>query len=134
MVTRWFFDVGGGSEYEFPRNPDRYGGDTFWVYESVSTEIDMVNANLPSIQLLGFRGSRRILRFTAITGTMLRKLQDFYLANVAIENCRDHLYPTSPEFDCVIEGFVPTVHPSSGNFPGSGEDTYDLEITLVKIL
>ena len=132
-VTYWIFDYGGGSEYTFARNPDRSGGDSYWVSQPRMQEIEVIGASLPTIQMDGFNGARRTLRFTAITGTMMRTLQAFYLTGETIENCRDHLYNTTVEFDCFIESFTPTVHPTIGNFPGSGEDTYDLEIVLIKM-
>jgi hypothetical protein len=132
-VTRWVFDYGGANHYSFPRNPDRYGGDTYWIYEPRMTEIEVIGASLPSIQIDSFAGARRTVRFTAITGAMMRALQDFYFRAEIIENCRDHLYSTTPSFDCFIVGFNPTVHPTSGDFPGTGEDTWDLEMTLMRM-
>lgn len=132
-VQRWVFDTGGAYEYTFPRNPDRYGGDTFWRYEMRNNEVDIVGASLPTIQTDGFMGARRTLRFTAITGTMFRTLQDFYLRMQVVENCKDHLYGHYSSFNCFIESFVPAIHPTIGPFPGTGEDTYDLELTLIKM-
>jgi len=131
-VIRWKFDIGGSYEYVFPRNPDRYGGDSDWIYEPRLSQIDIVGSNQPYIQIDGFTGTRTI-RFTAITGTMTRKLRDFYLRKQIIYNCRDHLYPTHPQFNCFVVSFTSAVHPTSGSFPGSGEDTYDVEMTLVKM-
>lgn len=131
-VIRWIFDNGGIYHYLFPRNPDRHGGDTFWVSEPRANEFDMIGSNAPSIQVDGVRSSRTI-RFSAITGTMVRTLQQFFLRNAVIHNCRDHLYPTSPQFSCFIMSFNPTIRPTSGLFPGSGEDTYDLEMVLVRM-
>jgi len=132
-VIRWKFDVGGDNEYTFPRNPDRYGGDSGWIYEPRMAELEIIGANTPNIQIDGFHGARRTISFTAITGTMTRKLRDFYLRKQIIYNCRDHLYPTHPAFNCFIIAMVANVHPTTGTFPGSGEDTYDVEITLVKM-
>jgi len=136
MTVRWNFDAGGANDYTFARNPDRYGGDTFWAYEPRLTEFDIIGANLPTLQIDGFRGARRTLRFTAITGNMMRVLQNFFLRKAIINNCRDHLYTgASPfiSFNCFVVGFVSTLHPSSGTFPGSGEDTYDVEMTIIKM-
>jgi len=88
---------------------------------------------LPTIQFDGFNGARRTLRFTAITGSMMRTLETFYLKGAVVENCRDHLYPTTTTFKCFMESFTPSVHPTHGNFPGSGEDSYDLEMVLIKM-
>lgn len=131
-VIRWVFDTGGFHHYLFIRNPDRYGGDTFWVSEPRSTEFDIISSNSPNIQIDGFRSSRTI-RFSAITGTMTRTLQQFFLRREIILNCTDHLYPTSPKFNCFIVSFTPNIRPTSGLFPGSGEDTYDLEMVLVRM-
>lgn len=132
-VTYWIFDAGGLYAYTFPRNPDRFGGDTYWSYEARITELDIVGANTPTIQVDGFSGARRVLRFTAITGTMMRTLQNFFLRGLVIANCRDHLYSTSPQFSCFIISFTAALRPSGGNFPGSGEDTYDVEMTLIRM-
>ena len=132
-ITRWKFEIGGTNYYLFPRNPDRYGGDTYWNYESRHTELDVIGAATPTIQVHGFRGARRAIRFTAIPGYMMRVLQDFYLRHITIRNCRDHLYPDSPQFGCFVESFSPNVHPTVGNFPGTGEDTWDLEIELLRV-
>ncbi len=132
-VVRWKFDVGGALYYEFARNPDRNGGDTGWVYAPRISEIVIIGANSPAIQIDGYTG-RRTLRFTAITGTMTRKLQEFFLSKATIESCRDHLYgATSPEFKCFIVSFTRVLHPTIGDFPGSGEDTWDVELTLVNM-
>ena len=132
-VTRWKFDIGGTYNYEFPRNPDRYGGDSGWGYEPRMSEMAVVGANQPYIQIDGFSGARRTVRFTAVTGTISRKLQDFFLRKEIIYNCRDHLYPTHAQFNCFVLSFIQTVRPTTGSFPGSGEDTYDVEMTLVKM-
>lgn len=132
-VTRWIFDYGGTYYYLFPRNPDRNGGDTYWVADSRSTEVDIIGSSLPYVQTDGFKGARRVVRFTAITGDMMRYLQDFYFRNTIISNCRDHLYPTTPQFSCYILSFSTTLHPTVGAFPGSGEDTWDLEMQLVRM-
>jgi len=134
-VVYWVFEYGNANEYVFIRNPDRYGGDTYWVSQPRMQEIEVIGASLPSIQFDGFNGARRTLRFTAIHGDMMRELQGFYYAGETIHNCRDHLYDTgnSPEFSCFIESFTPTIHPTHGDFPGSGEDTYDLEMVLIKM-
>jgi len=131
-VIRWILDSGGSSHYEFPRNPDRSGGDTFWTSEPRSSEFDIIGSNAPNIQIDGFRSSRT-LRFTAITGTMMRTLQQFFLRREIIRNCTDHLYPISPQFSCFIISFNPIIRPVMGTFPGSEEDTYDLEMTLVRM-
>lgn len=131
-VTRWIFNTGGVNHYLFPRNPDRSGGDTFWVSEPRMSEFSIIGSNSPNIQIDGIRAGRTI-RFTAITGSMMRVLQQFFLRKEIISNCRDHLYPTSPEFSCFITSFTPTIHPTRGTFPGSGEDTYDLEMVLVRM-
>lgn len=131
-VIRWIFDYGGIYQYTFPRNPDRYGGDTFWNSEPRSNMVDIIGSNSPSVQIDGFR-SNRTIRFTAITGTMMRTLQQFFLRKLIVSGCRDHLYPTSPEFKCFIISFVPAIHPTIGSCPGSGEDTYDLEMAIVRM-
>lgn len=131
-VTRWIFEAAGGSPYTFERNPDRRGGDTFWSYPQRSVELDVIGASTPTIQIDGFKGAVRTLRFTVITGTMMRKLETYYLAAEEITGCRDHLYSTTQQFNCIITEFAPLIHPTTGNFPGSGEDTYDLSITIVK--
>jgi len=132
-VQRWILDENGPNEYTFPRNPDRYGGDTYWRYELRRNEVDIIGASLPTIQADGFRGARRVIRFTAITGSMLRALQTFYLNMEVIENCKDHLYSTTIAFNCFIEGFIPSIHPTTGSFPGTTEDTWDLEMTLIRM-
>lgn len=132
-VQRWVFDSGGPNEYLFPRNPDRNGGDTYWHYEMRNVEIDIVGASLPTMQVDGFRGARRTLRFTAITGTMMRTLQKFYLSAATVENCKDHLYGITSAFNCFIESFTPEIHATAGDFPGSAEDTWDLEVVLVRM-
>lgn len=133
MTTYWRFDISGWYEYTFPRNPDRYGGDTYWQYEARMTELDIIGSNSPTIQVDGFRGARRVLRFTAITGTMMRVLQNFFLRKQVINNCRDHLYSTSPQFNCFIASFTSVLRPTVGTFPASGEDTYDIEIALIRM-
>jgi len=132
-VTRWKFDIGGSYEYNFPRNPNRYGGDSGWQYEPRMAEMEVIGSNQPYIQIDGFSGARRTIRFTAVTGTMARKLQDFFLRKAIIYNCRDHLYPTHAQFNCFIISFSQQVRPTTGSFPGSGEDTYDVEMTLTKM-
>lgn len=132
-VTRWIFDTGGTNQYIFERNPDRNGGDSYWVYAPRMSEVEIIGAKLPSVQTDGFSGAKRTIRFTSITGAMLRTLQDFYLRNETIDNCTDHLYNTTPNFSCLITSFTPMIHPSNGNFPGSGEDTWDLEMTLLRL-
>ena len=92
----------------------------------------MIGSNAPHIQVDGFR-ARRTIRFTAIPGYMMRTLQGFFQRHETIENCRDHLYPTSPVFSCFIAGFTPVIHPTAGDFPGTGEDTYDLEMILIRM-
>jgi hypothetical protein len=133
MVTRWKLAIGSLYEYEFPRNPNRYGGDSGWVYEPRMSEMEIIGANTPNIQIDGFHGARRTLTFSAITGTMFRKLRDFYLRKEIIYNCRDHLYPTSQSFNCFVVAMSAVFRPTTGNFPGSGEDTYDVEMTLIKM-
>lgn len=133
MTTRWIFDENGPDEYTFARNPNRYGGDTYWKYDLRGNEIDVIGASLPTIQVDGFRGARRILSFTAITGDMMRTLQLFYFSMALIENCKDHLYGTTVAFNCFIENFASSFHPTIGNFPGTTEDTWDLEMTLVRM-
>jgi len=132
-VQRWVFDEDGPDEYTFPRNPDRRGGDTYWRYQARYNEVDILGASLPTIHADGFRGARRTIRFTAIPGDMMRKLEEFWLKLSVINNCRDHLYDTTKHFNCFIESFNPTLAPTTGNFPGSGEDTYDLEMTLIRM-
>ena len=132
-VIRWKLDIGGSDEYEFPRNPDRYGGDSGWQYEPRMSEMEVIGSNQPRIQIDGFQGARRILRFTAITGTMTRKLQDFFLRRAIVYSCRDHLYPTHAQFNCFVTSFSQQIRPTMGDFPGSGEDTYDVEMVLVKM-
>lgn len=131
MVIRWKFSSGA---YTFERNPDRSGGDTYWVYTPKLSEIDVVGSNVTRLQLDGFKGARRTIRFTAITGTMMRVLQNYYLAGQTIIGCTDHLYPTYTNyFSCFIVDFVTAPHPTIGNFPGSGEDTWDVEMTMIKM-
>ncbi len=132
-TTYWVFDYGGSYEYTFPRNPNRYGGDTGWTYEPRISQIEVIGSNQPHIQIDGFQGARRTLRFTAITGSMTRRLQDFFLRQATINGCRDHLYPTRAQFNCFVGSFTSQLHPTAGDFPGSGEDTYDVEINLVKM-
>ena len=137
MTVRWVFDEGGTNEYAFPRNPDRYGGDTYWRYPLRFSELEILGSSLPTIHVDGFSGARRTLRFTAITGAMLRKLEGFYLRKLVVPNCRDHLYDitssnSTHKFSCYIESFTPMLHPTTGSFPGSGEDTWDLELTLIR--
>jgi hypothetical protein len=133
IVDRWYFDYGGTYHYNFARNPDRYGGDTGWMFEPRMSEMEIIGANQSYIQIDGFMGARRNLKFTAITGTMARILENFFLRKAIIYNCRDHLYPTHPAFHCFITSFIQQAHPTVGDFPGSGEDTYDVEMTLVKM-
>jgi hypothetical protein len=123
-VTRWKFDYGGTREYYFPRNPDRYGGDSYWQKEPRMSELDIVGASQSNIQIDGFRSGKRTLRFTSISGQMMRKLQDFYSAKLAISNCYDHL---SNKFNCMIIEFVSVLHPSL-----STEDLWDLEMILIR--
>lgn len=131
-ITRWILNYN-GIPYTFERNPDRSGGDTGWSYQQRNSEIDIIGASLPTLQIDGFKGAIRQLRFTAITGNMMRALQAYYLTAAEITGCRDHLYGLiAVEFSCVIVDFKPTIHPTTGTFPGSGEDTYDLEVTLLK--
>ena len=132
-VVRWRFDFGGLYDYTFTRNPDRGGGDSYWMYEPRMSELHVIGANLPNIQVDGFRGARRSIRFTAITGTMMRTLQNFYLRESIIHNCRDHLYSTTDQFSCFVESFSSSIHPTIGTFPGSGEDTYDVEMTMIRM-
>lgn len=132
-VTRWIFDYGGSYQYFFPRNPDRFGGDTGWMYDPKLNLLDVIGANIPTIQIDGFSGAHRTVRFTAITGTMMRRLQDFFLRKSIIYNCRDHLYSTTAQFNCFISAMTTSIHPTSGDFPGSGEDTYDIELSLIKM-
>ena len=134
-VIRWRLDIGGTHEYLFPRNPDRAGGDTNWARDIRMSELDVIGGNTPTLQVDGFKGARRTIRFTAITGTMMRTLRDFYFREQIIENCTDHLYPTTPLFDCFIVSFTCTIHPTidGSSFPGSGEDTYDVEMVLVRM-
>ena len=132
-VIRWRLDAGGAYDYTFPRNPDRYGGDTNWVREPRMSENEVIGSTIPNIQVDGFKGARRTIRFTAITGTMMRTLQNFYNRTAIITNCTDHLYPTTALFSCFVASFTPTIHPTIGSCPGSGEDTYDVEMTLIKM-
>lgn len=128
-VTYWVFDLGGTYTYTFPRNPDRFGGDTYWIYEGRVSEQAIVGSNIPNIQIDGHT-ARRTIRFSAITGVMMRTLQNFYLRQVIITNCRDHLLNS---FSCFIVEFVPVIRPTTGNFPGSYEDTWNLELTMIKM-
>jgi hypothetical protein len=132
-VTRWRFDASGIYDYTFARNPDRAGGDTFWTREPRMTENEVIGSNTPNIQVDGFSGAKRTIRFTAITGSMTRVLQNFYLRTALIQNCSDHLYPTTSKFSCFISGFASAIHPTTGSCPGSGEDTYDVEMVLIKM-
>lgn len=132
-VIRWRFDIGGTYDYTFPRNPNRYGGDSFWRHDVRMSEVDVIGANTTTIQVDGFRGAKRDISFTAITGSMMRTLQNFYLRTAVIPSCTDHLYPTTPMFDCFITSFTAAIRPTMGNFPGSEEDTYDIEMTLIRM-
>lgn len=134
-VIYWVFDYNGTNHYQFPRNPDRYGGDTYWSYEMRYSEMDVIGSATPTVQYGGFRGATRTIRFTAITGSMMRTLQKFYMRGSTVSHCRDHLYESevSPEFSCLVIDFRPEIHPTMGNFPGSGEDTFDLEMTLMRV-
>ena len=132
-VVRWKFDTSGLHDYTFERNPDRAGGDTFWSRESRMSELDVIGGNIPTIQVDGFKGARRTIHFTAITGNMMRVLRDFYYRTEIIYNCSDHLYPTTSLFHCFITSFISTIHPTMGDFPGSGEDTYDVEMVLLRM-
>lgn len=133
-VIRWIFDFGGTYEYLFPRNPDRYGGDSYWQREARISEWNVINSSRPNIQIDAFAGARRTLHFTSITGTMLRTLEGFYMRSQTIMNCRDHFFLSFfSSFNCLIVGFSPTINPSFSNFPGSGEDTWDLEMIIVKV-
>lgn len=130
-VVRWRFDIGGSYEYTFLRNPNRYGGDTGWQYEPRMSDMEVIGSNQPYIQIDGFSGATRTVRFTAITGSMTRRLRDFFLRKAIIYNCLDHLL--LGYFNCFIVSFSQQVRPTTGNFPGSGEDTYDVEMTLIKM-
>lgn len=132
-VIRWIFESGGINEYVFPRNPNRGGGDSYWSFTPKMSEAEIIGANITHIQVDGFAGARRSILFTAITGTMMRTLQNFYLRGEIVYNCTDHLYPTTPMFDCFILSFTSTFHPTVGTFPGSGEDTYDVEMELIRM-
>lgn len=133
-VTRWIFEYGGYYEYGFERNPDRRGGDTGWNYPVRGAEINILGANLTSYQIDGFSGGKRKLKFTAITGTMKRELEGFYLRGAIISNCSDHLYSIyGDNFSCFITEFFPTIHPTIGDFPGSGEDSWDLNMSLLRM-
>jgi hypothetical protein len=129
-VTYWKFDVGGTYSYTFPRNPDRNGGDSYWVREIRMSELSVIGSSKPYIQVDGFNAARRNIKFTAITGTMMRTLQTFYSRYQPIYNCLDHL---GNGFNCMIVNFNSTIHPTIGTFPGSGEDTYDLDMTLLRL-
>lgn len=129
-VTRWVFDSGGAYQYNFPRNPDRAGGDSGWTFDPKMNLLSVLGANSPNIQIDGFNGAHRTVRFTAITGSMMRKLREFFIRQQIIYNCTDHL---SNEFDCFITSMNASFHPTTGTFPGSGEDTYDVEVQLIKM-
>lgn len=132
-VVRWYFDYGGINQYWFPRNPDRYGGDGGWAYEARSSVLNVIGSVSPQIQIDGFI-ARRQLKFTAITGNMKRSLENFYFKQEVIHGCRDHLYGVDLlGFSCFITAFTPTIHPTIGDFPGSGEDTWDLEMELIRM-
>ena len=136
-VQRWTLKHHTSSEvpYTFPRNPDREGGDSYWSRQIRLNEVDLVGSSIPIIQVDGFRGARRSLKFTAIPGSMMRKLQDFYLSSSLLDGT-DHLFGTSQDnttFVCFIESFTPNLHPTIGNFPGSLEDTWDVSISLIKM-
>lgn len=132
-IIRWRLDVGGTYDYTFPRNPDRHGGDNGWTYEPRMSDLYPISSNTPLIQVDGFRGARRNIKFSAITGDMVRTLQNFYLRAQIIYNCRDHLYPTTLQFDMFIDSFSSSFRPVYGVFPGSDEDTYDVEMTMIRI-
>ena len=127
-VTRWVFDVGGSFQYTFAQNPDRSGGDSFWEFPLRSAEVEVLGSDQARLQLDGVNGAKRQLSFTGISGSMMRTLQDFYLRKAQINNCRDHLYSTTPQFNCYILSFKPTIRPSLFN-----EDFWALQMVLIKI-
>ncbi len=133
-TTRWVFEAGNSSkEYVFPRNPNRYGGDSYWEYDLRMSELDIIGSSQSNIQIDGIRSGKRTLRFTFISGTMYRKLQDFYKSGLQINNCKDHLWTSTgvggtTTFKCVIVGFSGNIHPSLGD-----EDNYDLEMVLLRV-
>jgi hypothetical protein len=132
-VIRWVLDDGGDNEYTFPRNPDRDGGDTWWHKELRFSEINPIGSELPTLYTDGFNGAVRTIKFSVIPGSMMRTLQEFYHRREIIQNCRDHLYPTTTIFSCVMIDFKSYFRPVYGNFPGSYEDTWDVEITLMRM-
>ena len=132
-VVRWILDYGGQHEYRFPRNPDKPGGDTYWKRELRGTEINVLGSNLPMYFVDGFNGAKRDLHFSAIKGSMMRVLEQFYFRQAVIENCTDHLYPTTTKFSCMIIDFHARFRPVHGTFPGSYEDTWDLDMTLLRM-
>lgn len=130
-VIRWHFDSGGDNYYLFPRNPDRNGGDTFWQQKMRMKEFNVIGSTSPSLHITGFNGATRQLKFSAITGDMMRTLEAFYYRGNIIYNCRDHFEYT---FDCVITQFQPRVRPvMPGSTAGDGEDTYDLNMTIMRM-
>ena len=138
----WVFE-----SYTFQRNPDRVGGDTGWITNAKMNTVEIIGASKTRIQLDGFTSATRKLRFTAIPGSMMRKLQYFFLRGTTITTCVDHLYVENQGysgtsvFNCVITEFTMQIHPTSGNFPladtdvsyGSKEDTYDVDMTILRV-
>jgi hypothetical protein len=132
-VTRWVLDEGGDNEYTFPRNPDRSGGDTWWNTELRYTEVNPIGSNLPTVLVDGFNGGARTIKFTAIPGVMMRKLKEFYDRKDIIQNCKDHLYPTTKVFSCVFVDFKASFRPVISGFPGTYEDTWNVEVTMIRV-
>lgn len=128
MVTRWKLDVNGSYFYEIIQNPNRQGGDSGWKNPLRSTEVNILGANESNLQLDGVSGAKRTLTFTSVPGTMKRTLEDFFLRQAKISNCRDHLYPTTAQFNCYILEFTPNIRPSLFD-----EDRWDLTIVLMKV-
>jgi len=128
-VTYWIFSEGNADEYTFTRNPDRVGGDSGWVYEMRMTELDIINSSIPTVNVSGFRGGVRNIKYTAITGTMKRTLEDFYRAGTEITNCKDHLYATTGDvFSCIIASFASNLRPLL-----TAEDTWNVQMTLLRM-
>jgi hypothetical protein len=136
------FDKGGEYVYIFERNPDRHGGDTGWKYILRYSQFNPIGGSFPNIHSDGFNGAIRTLRFTAVSGIMKRKLEAFYRRRAVINGCRDHLHGTFDEtetrvtdmFSVFITDFSASPHPVNANsFPYTGEDTWDIEMTMMRV-
>jgi len=135
-VNRWVL-----GDYTFVRNPDRAGGDTYWVRSLRHEQINFVGSTVPSVQIGGFDGATRVLKFTAIAGSMMRELETLYYARNIIDTCWDHLYyPGDPgssvtePFQCLIIDFSAVFRPVLATASvGDGEDSWDVTMTILKM-